>query len=132
MKKSVLVFLLMMGCSPTIPTYEVKFSGNTIDVAVDGFGMSEYLVVEDRSYPYDILLVKDSPGAYHTIFMQCSYDKKDLDVATSEVVCPVCYSTYNFDGTVKKGPADTDLGRFNTELNPDKTLVKINIESLSR
>lgn len=122
----------MISCSPTLPTYEVKFSGNTIDVPVQGFVNSTYNVVTDPTNPYDILLVKDSPGAYHAVYLQCTYDQKGLDPTPSEIVCPVCASTYHFDGTVNNGPADKSLTQFNTELNPDQTLVKINIEALGR
>lgn len=128
----VLIVAFAISCSPTLPTYDVKFSGNTIDVPVSGFVNSTFNVVSDQTNPFDILLVKDSPGAYHAVYLECTNDHKNLDPTPSAIVCPVCNSTYGFDGTVKKGPAETNLMRFNTELNPDQTLVRINIESLNR
>jgi len=133
MKRVIIALITVLGsCSPTLPTYEVKFSGNSIDVPVAGFVNSTFNVVSDKTSPFDILLVKDSPGAYHAVYLECTNDHKPLDPTPSAIVCPVCASSYGFDGTVKNGPAETSLRRFNTELNPDQTLVRINIESLNR
>lgn len=132
MKKRFFVLLLLIGCSPTLPTYEVKFSGNNIQVPVNNFDNSTFNVVSDETSPFDILLVKDNPGAFHSLYLKCTNDAKPLDPTPEMIVCPVCASVYDFDGTVKKGPAETPLSLFNTELNPDKTLVTINIESLVR
>lgn len=127
-----LCLLLTGSCAPTLPTYEVLFSGNTIDVPVDNIGYGTYTVVSDETNPYNILLVKDSPGAYHAVYLRCTNDQKRLDPNSSGIVCPVCGSVYNLDGSVKTGPAQDPLSRFNTELSVDQTLVKINIEALGR
>lgn len=132
MKKGLMILLVMVGCAPTLPTYEIRFSGNTIDVPVAGFESSNYNIVADDTNPYNILLIKDSPGAYHALYLKCTYHNEAVEPAVSEIVCPICGSIYNFDGTVKKGPAETDLSRFNTELNPEQTLVKIDISPLGR
>src|SRR4051812_29277859 len=127
---TVVLIAVVASCSPTLPTYEIKFSGNSIDVPVSGFVNSTFNVISDDTSPFDILLVKDSPGAYHAVYLQCTNDKKPLDPTPSGIVCPVCASSYGFDGTVKNGPAEDPLTHFNTELNADQTLVRINIESL--
>ncbi len=135
MRKSCGVWVVgfwLVSCSPTLPTYDVLFSGNTIDVPVDNIGTGSYTVVADEKDPFDILLVKDSPGAYHAIYLRCTNDEKPLDPTGSEIVCPVCGSVYNLDGSVKKGPADKELFPFLSELNADQTLVKIDISPLGR
>ena len=122
----------MISCSPTIPGYQVKFSGNNIQVPVAGFINTNYNIVSDEGSAFDILLVKDSQLAYRAMYLQCPYDKKLLDVFSGQalVICPVCHSVFDFDGAVKKGPAANPLMKFATELNTDQTLVRINIESL--
>jgi hypothetical protein len=132
MKKIVFVLILLVSCSPTLPTYEVKFSGNSIQVPVNNFDNSTFNVIHDGSAPFDILLVKDSPGGYHSLYLSCSNDHEALDPSPALIVCPACGSTYGFDGSVKKGPAEVELVKFPTELNPDQTLVRIDIESLRR
>jgi len=140
MKKISLVVLIacLGSCSPTLPIYEVKFSGNNIQVPVGNFENSTYKIVHDPTVEAgyakvsNILLVKDSPTAFHSLYLSCSNDNAGLYVTESLVGCPVCGSTYGFDGSVKKGPAAANLVRFQTELNPDQTLVTINIESLNR
>jgi hypothetical protein len=130
--KKFLLFVILTSCSATLPTYETRFSGNTITVPVTNFDNSTFNIVHDDSAPYDIMLVKASPLAYFSVYLKCSFDEKPLDPTPSELVCPVCGSIYNFDGTVKNGPAESPLSKFQTELNPAQTQVTINIESLNR
>ena len=130
--KVLLAFCLVSCGSTSFPTYDVKFSGNTIQVPVIGFDESTFNIVNDDTAPFDILLVKQSPLAYNAIYLKCTFDAKPLDVATELLVCPVCNSTFDFDGTPKSGQAESSLARFPTELTPDQTLVTINIEALGR
>ncbi|MEI9918079.1 MAG: hypothetical protein WDO14_04675 [Bacteroidota bacterium] len=116
----------------TLPTYETRFAGNTITVPVTNFDNSTFNIVRDDNAPYDIFLVKESPLGYYSLLLKCSYDEKPLDPTPAELVCPVCGSIYNFDGTVKKGPAESPLSKFATELSADATQVTINIEALNR
>jgi hypothetical protein len=131
MKKFLLLFILT-SCSATLPTYETRFAGNTITVPVSNFDRSSFNIVRDDTAPYDIILVKESPLGYYSMLLKCSYDEKPLDPTPAELVCPVCGSIYNFDGTVKKGPAESPLPKFQTELSTDATVVRINIETLNR
>jgi hypothetical protein len=127
-----MTLLCLASCSATLPTYETRFAGNTITVPVSNFDNSTFNIVRDDTAPYDILLVKESPLGYYSLLVKCSYDEKALDTTPDELVCPVCGSIYNFDGTVRNGPAKSPLSRFQTELNPQQTMVTINIESLNR
>jgi len=126
----VLILACLVSCSPTLPTYDVKFSGNTIQVPTTGFDNSSFNVVHDPNAAFDILLIKKSPLAYEAYYLKCTFDQKALDPTPEQIVCPVCASIYDFDGTVKKAPAETGLAKFQTELNADQTLVTINIEAL--
>lgn len=129
----VVVVASVVSCSPTIPGYQVKFSGNNIQVPVAGFINTNYNIVSDEGPAFDILLVKDSQLAYRAMYLQCPYDRQALEVfpAQAQVICPVCHSVFDFDGAVKKGPAENPLTKFATELSTDQTLVRINIESLT-
>lgn len=132
-KVCVLVVLwCFVSCSATLPTYETRFSGNTITVPVANFDNASFNIVRDDTAPYDIMLVKESPLGYYSMLLKCSFDEKPLDPAPDELICPVCGSIYNFDGTVKNGPAESPLPKFQTELSADATVVTINIEALNR
>lgn len=131
MRKFLLLFVLT-SCSASLPTYETRFAGNTITVPVSNFDNSSFNIVRDDTAPYDIMLVKESPLGYYSILLKCSYDEKPLDPTPEVLVCPVCGSEYNFDGTVKKGPGESPLRKFPTELSADATVVTINIEALNR
>ena len=130
--KRFLIFFIFTSCSASFPTYETRFSGNTITVPVANFDNSTFNIVRDDSAPYDIMLVKESPLGYYSILLKCSFDKKPLDPTPAEIVCPVCGSIYSLDGTVKNGPAELPLSKFQTELSADATQVTINIEALNR
>lgn len=126
------LILCVFGCSATLPTYNVKFSGNTITVPVNNFTDTNINIVNDDTAPYDILLVKESPLGYYSILLKCSFDEKPLDPVADMIICPVCGSIYNVDGTVKNGPAESPLPKFQTELGADQQYVTINIEALNR
>ena len=126
----VAVVFCVISCSPTLPTYDVKITGNSIKVPVSGFDNSNINIVSDEHGPFDILLVKDSPLAFRSLYLKCTFDAKALDTTPEYIVCPVCGSAYDFDGSATKGPAESPLVKFPTELNPDQTIVTINIQSL--
>lgn len=134
MKKFLLFSLVFLfhSCSVSLPVYRTLFSGNTITVPVNNFDSSHANILRDDTAPFDILLVKESPLAYYSLYLKCSFDEKPLDPTQAEIVCTVCGSMYNYGGVVKKGPAQSPLSKFPTELNPQQTQVTINIESLSR
>ena len=128
----ILSIFCVVSCSPTLPIYDLKISGNAIQAPVSGFEDSFFNILRDQNAPFDILLVKESQLAYHALYLKCPFDEKALDTTPSQIVCPVCASVFDFDGVVKRGPASGPLSTFPTELNPDATLVRINIESLGR
>lgn len=122
--------MVAVSCSPTLPMYEVKFAGNTIQVPTSNFESSTFNIIHDNTADYDILLIRRSPQAYDAYYLKCAYDGKALDPSTDLIVCPVCGSQYNFEGLATKAPADGPLTKFRTELNADQTLVTIEISSL--
>lgn len=126
----VLLIFFTVSCSATVPVYTTKIAGSAIQVPVGGFENSSLNIVSDPAARYSILLVKRSQLAYDAIHLKCSHDETALNVGPNNLVCNTCASTYNFDGTVISGPALSPLTKFPTELNPDATLVRIDIEAL--
>lgn len=125
-----ILILTLISCAGSLPVYYTRIAGNAIQVPVSGFENSNINIVSDDTVPFSILLIKRSQQAYDGYHLKCSHDQKALDVTPENVVCPVCLSTYDLDGVVRTGPATTGLLKFATELNPDQTLVRINIEAL--
>jgi len=128
----ILSLFCVVSCAPTLPVYHARISGNSLQVPVGGFETSSVNIVTDDNAPFDILLVKESLFAYNAFYLRCTFDSKPLDTTPQQIVCPVCASVYDFDGGVKSGRATGSLLRFPTELNPDKTLVRIDIQTLGR
>jgi nitrite reductase/ring-hydroxylating ferredoxin subunit len=123
-------FTPFLSCSPSLPTYHVKFSGNTLQVPVVSFEESDILFVRDAKAAYDILLVRVSPLQYDAVYMRCSHGNFALGTSPAGLTCAAHGSVFDYDGTVRSGPADTGLLRFPTELNNDQGIVTINIDAL--
>ncbi|MEJ0033175.1 MAG: hypothetical protein WDO15_23850 [Bacteroidota bacterium] len=89
MRKFLLLFVLT-SCSATFPTYETRFAGNSITVPVSNFDNSSFNIVRDDAAPYDIILVKESPLAYYSLLLKCSFDEKPLEPNASGALCARC------------------------------------------
>ncbi len=131
----VLVVVLVLSCSTRMPAYRVKFAGNTLQVPVLAFESSDMTLVRDDQAAYDILLIKHSPLAYNAYWMKCSYGDHPLTLTPDGMFCKEDGSEFDFEGAVKKGPADTALTEFPTTTsdNPsdiNQGMVTINIQSL--
>lgn len=124
------VLVLLAACSPTLPVYNVKFSGNTLTVPVVSFEEEDILFVRDQQAAYDILVVRVSPLQYDALYMRCSDGNHALGTSADGINCPQDGSIYNYDGTVRTGPATEPLLRFPTELDNDQGILTINIQAL--
>jgi hypothetical protein len=122
----------MISCSPTLPAYETEIRGNSVQVPVSGFENSQINLITDEGAAFDIVLIKESQLAYNAFYLQCPYDRKSMDInaPSAQLTCPVCHSVYDYNGAVITGPSTSPLMRFPTELNPDQTLVRIDISVL--
>lgn len=125
------VFSPLISCSPSLPTYHVKFSGNTLTVPVSGFNESNILFVRDDQAAYDILVVRVHVSQYDALFMRCSHGDYALGTSPDGLTCPAHGGMFNYDGTVLKGPATEPLLRFPIEFNSDQGILTINIEALN-
>jgi hypothetical protein len=131
----ILLLGLVLACSTNMPTYMVKFSGNTLQVPVTAFETSDMTIVRDNQAAYDILVVKKSPLAYDAFFLKCSYDDHPLTVTPGGVFCKEDGSMFDTDGAVKKGPAETSLTKFPTKVDDSLTdvnqgMITIDIQKL--
>jgi nitrite reductase/ring-hydroxylating ferredoxin subunit len=120
----------LSSCSPSLPTYHVKFTGNTLTVPIVSFEESDILFVRDDKVAYDILLVKISPLQYEALYMRCSHGDYSVGTSADAITCSAHGSVFDFDGTVRQGPATEPLLSFPTELDNNQGIVTINIEAL--
>lgn len=108
----------------------MKFAGNTLKVPIGSFEESDILFVRDDQAAYDILLVKQSPLQYDAIYMRCSHGNYALGTSSAGLTCPAHGSIFDYDGTVRTGPATDPLLTFPTELDNNQGIVTINIDAL--
>lgn len=120
----------LAACSPTLPVYHVKFAGNTIKVPVASFEDSSITFLRDDKAAYDILLVRKSPLQYDALYMRCSHGNYALAKSSDGLSCAAHGAAFDFDGTVRTGPATEPLLRFPTELDNNQGIITINIDAL--
>jgi Rieske Fe-S protein len=124
------IFTQLTSCTSTLPIYNLKFSGNTLQVPVINFEDSDVTIVRDDQAAYDILLVKQSPAQYDAIYMRCSHGDYAVGTTSDGLTCPAHGSVFDYDGTVRKGPATEPLLRFPTEFDNNNGIITINIQAL--
>jgi hypothetical protein len=124
------VCAVAVSCSPTLPVYNLKFSGNTLQVPVTTFEDSDITFVHDDQAAYEILLVKHSPMQYDAIYMRCSNGSHALGTSAEGITCREDGSVFDYDGTVRSGPATEPLLTFPTEMDTNTGIVTINIQAL--
>ncbi|HMJ71323.1 MAG TPA: Rieske 2Fe-2S domain-containing protein [Cyclobacteriaceae bacterium] len=124
------VLTQLTSCASTLPVYNLKFSGNTLTVPVINFEESDMAIVRDAQAAYDILLVRQSPLQYDAIYMRCTHGSYAVGTTNDGIACPAHGSIFDYDGTVRTGPATEPLLRFPTELDNNNGIVTINIQAL--
>lgn len=122
--------LSVSSCAQSVPVYWLKITGNTIKVPVVSFEDSDITLVRDDKAAYDILLVKRSPLQYDAVYMRCSHGAYALGTSPDGLMCPTHGSLFDYDGTVRTGPATEPLLLFPTELDNNQGLITINIQAL--
>jgi Rieske Fe-S protein len=61
---------------------------------------------------YPLLLVRDGAGAFHAVSSRCTHQACRVKPAGSFLQCPCHGSTFELDGTVIRGPAQTALPAY--------------------
>jgi len=121
---------LVVSCTPSLPVYSLKISGNTIQVPVSAFESSNLALARDGQAAYDILVLKKTALMYDALFLRCPHDEAALKVTPEQIGCPQCGSVYDLEGVVKGGPSTKDLLHFPTEVNNNNGIITINIQAL--
>ena len=103
-----------VGCSEdrrTPPLFE-----ETIDVSIlksDG----AMLVMREPGFDgAPILIIRDAPGRFHALSMQCTHEGCPVNRPSGGVItCPCHGSQFDLEGRVRRGPAELPLARYATE-----------------
>src|SRR4051812_21876297 len=73
---------LLEGCSPSDLIYKAESAGNNIMVPLEKLTDKKYLVIRSSKLDYDLLLVKEGEGSFHTLAMQCTHRQQPLVVTS--------------------------------------------------
>lgn len=82
------------------------------------------LLLREKKLPYDILLIKTNEG-YSALYMLCTHNSVALTSNKHSIICTDHGSEFNFDGSVKKGPATTRLHKFKVTEEDGKVVVHL-------
>lgn len=116
--------ILLEGCGSG------KVIAGTMDqtgllVPLSAFGQTKgkekkYIVVEHASLKYPVCLYRFNDNEYSALLMRCTHQGAELQVVGDRLECPAHGSQFTNKGTVKNGPADTNLRTFLVSIQNDQ------------
>ncbi|MDB5015412.1 MAG: Rieske iron-sulfur protein [Mucilaginibacter sp.] len=80
----------------------------------------KYIVVEHASLKYPICVYRFNGNEYSALLMRCTHQGAELHVVGDRLECPAHGSQFTNKGTVKNGPADTNLRTFPVNIQNDQ------------
>lgn len=120
--------VLLESCSGT-KYINGNLENNTLNVSEDNFLKSpksdtkfyRYLIVENETLKYPIIIYRLTANSYTALLMQCTHQGAELQAYGDKLHCPAHGSEFNKHGKVTNGPAMTSLRSF-TVINESQTL----------
>lgn len=83
--------------------------------------------LEDGAVPKDLLIVHGVDGNFYVYFNECTHGQRKIDLDDDgRLRCTsVSSSVFNYDGSVKSGPAEDDLTTYAVALEGDTLMVTL-------
>ncbi len=124
-----IVLPILQGCEPTsIPSV----SEPTTDTIVDVSDLSVTKPVKQAPGlrgpdGKGILITRVSDTEYHVLSMECTHQQCNVETnaAGNSIPCFCHGSEFNLDGTVKKGPAEDPLRKYDAVFDAAKQQLRI-------
>lgn len=114
---------LLEGCKPADMIYQAQITGGKILIPVEKLSGKKFLVIRVPRVEYDLLLVKEDEGSYHTLVMECTHRQQPLVVTSTGLFCDEHGSRFDFYGNVRHDPATEPLRRCKTELSGSNVVI---------
>jgi Rieske Fe-S protein len=85
----------------------------------------QYLIVRNEELKYPICVYRISDTEYKALWMQCTHQGTELQVAGNYLHCPAHGSEFNDQGKVFTGPAAIDLRSFPVLLTNNQLFIDL-------
>lgn len=117
--------VLSLSSCVSFPVLRIAADGNKIPVDAQLFTAEVTgLLLREKRLPYDILLVK-TPNGYRALYMLCTHNAVALSGNQHTILCTEHGSEFDFEGSVKKGPATARLRMFKVSEEAGKIVVHL-------
>jgi Rieske Fe-S protein len=100
--------LPLQGCTSQLMLTGTR-KDNLLHVPADHLAGQPMAVVRESSLPYDILVVPQSDGSFHALYLRCTHRDQPVSASPTGLHCPTHGSRFAMDGTVLHGPATRPL-----------------------
>jgi Rieske Fe-S protein len=118
--------LLVPGCSPSAyNVFKTEAVNNTIQVPLQLFKNSSLQIVRPKGWQYDIAVQKKPDNTFTALMLRCTHMDNQLITAQNGFSCSLHGSRFNAEGAVIKGPAESNLKKFNTRVENNNIVILI-------
>lgn len=112
----------LTGCATT-SVASSSFSNGVLSIPVNLFTEPSYQVFSNSNLEFDVLVVKQADGTFHSFSMKCPHKGYPIKADSMGIYCPEHGSEFSSDGAVTKGPAKSGLTEYQTVVQNNEILV---------
>ena len=109
-----------------------RLSDNGILIALDDFRKKDktnayhsYLVIRNEALQYPICVYRFTEDNYTALWMQCTHQGTELQVAGDALQCPAHGSEFDRTGKVAAGPANRNLRSFPVSVQGNELFIDL-------
>ncbi len=109
-----------------------RLSDNGILIALDDFKKKDkanayhsYLVIRNEALQYPICIYRFTEDNYTALWMQCTHQGTELQVAGDALQCPAHGSEFDRTGKVAAGPANRNLRSFPVSVQGNELFIDL-------
>ena len=123
--------LLFTGCT-SVKYMSSGISDGVINLPRDAFRKSpesdkyhDVVVIRSGELNYPVAVFRFSDNDYTALFMKCTHQGTELEVAGDRLVCNAHGREFSDRGKVERGPADKALQTFPIEIRSEALKIQI-------
>jgi len=117
----------LTGCSPAAyAVFKTEVTDKKITMPLSMFDQNSLQFVRPKGWYYDIAVQKKEDNSYSALLLMCTHQENQLTPAGKNgYTCSLHGSQFDANGTVRKGPAQEPLERFNTTIENNNLIIQI-------
>jgi len=83
------------------------------------------VILNSTDLEFPVALFRHSSLEYSALYMRCTHQGAELQLAGDKFECPAHGSLFSNKGAVENGPAESNLKSFQTQLVSDKLYIEL-------